>query len=150
MGMVAAGCIVCAHPKRRDVDRRLVEDRAPGRAIAAELGCSEATVRRHRNNHLAVRIAEAAAKRDEEDATAARSIVDRIEALGAATEQAAYAALSLAAPTAAGLVREARETLYRAADMRGEVTPQPVEQGRAAVLELVDGIRARRSDREAA
>jgi regulator of replication initiation timing len=45
-------CTVCEHPERREIDRALGGGE-PGRGVARRFGLAEASVRRHRSNHLA-------------------------------------------------------------------------------------------------
>lgn len=57
-------CTVCAHPDRRKIDAALASETSSNRRIATQYGLSEASVRRHRSEHLPIRLVKAAEQED--------------------------------------------------------------------------------------
>ena len=101
-------CSVCTNPAREAVDRDLVGSR-PLVDVAAEYGFAPSSLRRHRDRHLAPKLADAFARRGEIDADKLAAWVlglnDRVLVALAKTEQARdWQAFR-------GLVREARENV---------------------------------------
>jgi len=54
-----AYCKLCSHPDRAEIDRVLAEGRMSNRALATKCDVSEATIRRHKANHLPALLAKA-------------------------------------------------------------------------------------------
>jgi hypothetical protein len=57
-------CTICSHPKIGEIDTALAEG-VPNRRIAAQCDVSEASVRRHRGDHLSKALVKAAEKRED-------------------------------------------------------------------------------------
>jgi transposase len=119
-------CATCEHPEREAIDRALVGG-ASNRRVASKFDLSEASVRRHKSNHLARKLvmAEKAAEVAEAD-----NLLDRLEALQSrtlaileATEETHEHRVALAA------IREARSNI----ELIGEVTR---ELDRAGTINL--------------
>ncbi len=115
-------CTVCEHPKRAEVDKALAGG-ASNRSVASLYDVSEASVRRHKGNHLPARLvlAEKAAEVAEADdlleqvrglQARALSILDRAEESGELR-------------TALGAIREARGNLELLAKLLGELDDRP-------------------------
>ena len=62
-------CTICAHAKRPDIDKALVE-RQPFRAIARQHGVSKDALIRHHDDHLPTALVKAQAAREAADADA--------------------------------------------------------------------------------
>ncbi len=45
-------CTICGHPKRAEIDKALRDGEESNRRIAARFGVAEASIRRHKKNHL--------------------------------------------------------------------------------------------------
>ena len=119
-------CATCEHPERAAIDRALVGG-ASNRSVASLYDLSEASIRRHKRNHLARKLvmAEKAAEVAEAD-----NLLDRLEALQSrtlailqATEETHEHRVALAA------IREARSNI----ELIGEVTR---ELDRAGTINL--------------
>ena len=70
-------CTVCRHPRRKEVNQRLIGG-SPIREIAAEFVLSRAAVDRHKREHLPSSMVEA---RKAEDGAEASSLVQQLRAL---------------------------------------------------------------------
>lgn len=49
---MAMNCTVCAHEKRREIDRLLTAGQGSNRRIATQYSVTEAAIRRHKAEHL--------------------------------------------------------------------------------------------------
>lgn len=84
-------CTVCAHAERRAIDTALVTD-APNRRIATQYGLTEASVRRHKSEHIPVATV---AAQDAADLAEAETLLERLKGLNTETR---------------AILRETRET----------------------------------------
>jgi hypothetical protein len=116
-------CTVCEHPERKAIDRALVAG-ASNRSVASLYNVSEASVRRHKANHLPAKLvlAEQAAEVAEAD-----GLLDQVGDL----QRRALAILDSAEQsgelrTALGAIREARGNLELLAKLLGELDERPV------------------------
>src|SRR5918997_1142496 len=115
-------CTVCEHPEREAIDRVLVGG-ASNRSAASLYDVSEASVRRHKSNHLPAKLvmAERAAEVAEAD-----TLLEQVKGL----QGRAYAILEKAEEngelrTALGAIREARGNLELLAKLLGELDERP-------------------------
>jgi hypothetical protein len=115
---------VCAHPKREEIDRALVEGVSAAEVSGRYRTVGERAVRRHRSNHLPAKLvmAEKAAQVAEADGLLdqvgdlqrrALTILDRAEEAGELK-------------TALSAIREARGNLELLAKLLGELDERPV------------------------
>ena len=124
-------CSTCQHPERAAIDRALAGG-ASNRRVAALYGVSEASIRRHKSNHLARKLvlAEKAAVVAEAD-----NLLDRLEALQSRTlaileaaEQERDHRMALAAIAQARrnleVVGEITKELDRAGTIKLELSPE--------------------------
>lgn len=74
-------CTVCEHPKRGAIDKALAGG-ASNRSVASLHDGSEASVRRHKGNHLPARVAKA---QEAEDVREALDVVKQLKAINAAS-----------------------------------------------------------------
>jgi hypothetical protein len=116
-------CTVCAHPKREEIDRALVEGVSAAEISGRYRTIGERAVRRHRSNHLPAKLvmAEKAAEVAEADnlldqvgdlQRRALAILDKAEAAGELK-------------TALSAIREARGNLELLAKLLGELDERP-------------------------
>ena len=117
-------CTVCAHPKREEIDRALVEGVSAAEISGRYRTVGERAVRRHRSNHLPAKLvmAEKAAEVAEAD-----SLLDQVGDL----QRRALAILDTAEAagelkTALSAIREARGNLELLAKLLGELDESPV------------------------
>jgi hypothetical protein len=117
-------CTVCAHPKREEIDRALVEGVSAAEISGRYRTVGERAVRRHRSNHLPAKLvmAEKAAEVAEAD-----SLLDQVGDL----QRRALAILDTAEAagelkTALSAIREARGNLELLAKLLGELDERPV------------------------
>ena len=117
-------CTVCAHPRREEIDRALVEGVSTAEISGRYRTVGERAVRRHRSNHLPAKLvmAEKAAEVAEADnlldqvgdlQRRALAILDRAEEVGELR-------------TALSAIREARGNLELLAKLLGELDERPV------------------------
>ena len=116
-------CSTCDHAEREAIDRALVAG-ASNRSVASLYNVSEASVRRHKANHLPAKLvlAEQAAEVAEAD-----GLLDQVGDL----QRRALAILDSAEQsgelrTALGAIREARGNLELLAKLLGELDERPV------------------------
>lgn len=74
-------CTICENPERGAIDKALAGG-ASNRSVASLHDVSEAAVRRHKGNHLPVRVAKA---QEEEDVREALDVVRQLKAINAAS-----------------------------------------------------------------
>ncbi|HZF59226.1 MAG TPA: hypothetical protein VEZ19_12230 [Rubrobacter sp.] len=117
-------CTVCAHPKREEVDRALVEGVSAAEISGRYRTVGERAVRRHRSNHLPAKLvmAEKAAEVAQAD-----NLLDQVGDL----QRRALAILDMAEEagelrTALSAIREARGNLELLAKLLGELDERPV------------------------
>ena len=117
-------CTVCAHPKREEMDRALVEGVSAAEISGRYRTVGERAVRRHRSNHLPAKLvmAEKAAEVAEAD-----NLLDQVGDL----QRRALAILDKAEEagelkTALSAIREARGNLELLAKLLGELDERPV------------------------
>jgi transposase-like protein len=135
-----AECSVCIHRERRAIDDAIAGGRSL-RGLSREHGMSPMSLSRHRDNHLAARVAAAAVTRATDDAKQAGRIVDRLARLADAAERAAFAAIAAGAGHAPSSIREARETLLRVGDLTGELRDDgPIGRAKSLLEQLVEGL----------
>jgi hypothetical protein len=120
---MSRSCTVCAHPKRKGIDRALVGG-VSNRSVASLYDVSEAAVRRHKGNHLPTKLVMAQAA---EEAAEADTLLDQVKGL----QGRAYAVLDRAEAagelrTALSAIREARGNLELLAKILGELDERPV------------------------
>jgi hypothetical protein len=115
---------VCAHPKREEVDRALVEGVSAAEISGRYRTVGERAVRRHRSNHLPAKLvmAEKAAEVAQAD-----NLLDQVGDL----QRRALAILDMAEKagelrTALSAIREARGNLELLAKLLGELDERPV------------------------
>jgi hypothetical protein len=117
-------CTVCSHPNRAEIDQVLVAGELPFRTIADRFGLSQTALKRHRAEHVPVKIATAKAA---QEVTEAGSLLDQIVQLKKlamhflvkASEAGDYR-------TALAGVREARSCLETLMEVEGELDRRPV------------------------
>ena len=116
-------CLICQHPDRESIDKALARQ-ASNRELARIYSLSEASVRRHRSNHLPARMvmAEKAAELVEAD-----NLLDQVgdlqrRALGILDRAEEAGELK----TALSAIREARGNLELLAKLLGELDERPV------------------------
>jgi len=115
-------CSVCTNPAREAVDRDLVGNR-PLTALAAEYQIAPTSLRRHRDRHLAPKLAKALARRDDVDAD---SLAAHVLGLYERTLVAlAKAEASRDWPAVRGFIREARESIVVVARLAGILDASP-------------------------
>ena len=117
-------CTVCAHPKREEIDRALVEGVSAADVSGRYRTVGERAVRRHRSNHLPAKLVMAQAA---EEVAAADTLLDQVKSL----QGRAYAILDRAEEagelkTALSAIREARGNLELLAKLLGELDERPV------------------------
>ena len=117
-------CTVCAHAKREEIDRALVEGVSAAEIVGRYRTVGERAVRRHWSNHLPAKLvmAEKAAEVAE-----AGTLLDQVKGL----QGRAYAILDRAEEagelkTALSAIREARGHLELLAKLLGELDERPV------------------------
>lgn len=115
-------CTVCIHPSREAVEQALL-DGAPLSHVADEFRIASTSLRRHRDRHLAPRLAKALARREEIDADRLLSWLTGLHdktLLGVVrTEQARdWAAMR-------GFIREARANIELLGRLAGVIDPAP-------------------------
>jgi hypothetical protein len=115
---------VCAHPKREEVDRALVEGVSAAEISGRYRTVGERAVRRHRSNHLPAKLvmAEKAAEVAQAD-----NLLDQVGDL----QRRALAILDMAEKagelrTALSAIREARGNLELLAKLLGDLDERPV------------------------
>ena len=117
-------CTVCAHPRREEIDRALVDGVSTAEISGRYRTVGERAVRRHRSNHLPAKLvmAEKAAEMAEAD-----DLLDQVGDL----QRRALAILDRAEEagelrTALSAIREARGNLELLAKLLGELDERPV------------------------
>jgi len=116
---VPRSCTVCAHPKREEIDRALVEGVSAAEISGRYRTVGERAVRRHRSNHLPAKLVMAQAA---EEVAAADTLLDQVKSL----QGRAYAILDRAEEagelrTALSAIREARGNLELLAKLLGDL-----------------------------
>ena len=116
-------CTVCEHPERDAIDRALVGG-ASNRSVASLYDVSEASVRRHKANHLPAKLVMAQAA---EEVAEADTLLDQVKGL----QSRAYSILDRAEEagelkTALSAIREVRGNLELLAKLLGELDERPV------------------------
>jgi hypothetical protein len=116
-------CTVCEYHDREVIDRALVGD-ASNRSVASLYDVSEASVRRHKANHLPAKLvmAEKAAEVAQAD-----NLLEQVRDLQQSTRDIlAEAEQSKQYRTALSAIREARSNLELLAKLLGELDERPV------------------------
>lgn len=80
-GLMPRTCTVCRSPRRREIERSMIDGRS-NREIARDFKLSSSAVFRHREEHLSKKLLQAAESRE---LAGAVSLVDRLEELHAET-----------------------------------------------------------------
>lgn len=75
-------CTVCAHPERTEIDRALVAGIDANRRIAARFRVSEQAIRRHKSEHLPIRLVRA---QDAAETIEAGDLLSRLRVLNRET-----------------------------------------------------------------
>jgi hypothetical protein len=120
---VPRSCTICEHAKREDIDCALVGD-ASNRAVASLYDVSEASVRRHKANHLPAKLVMAAKA---EEVAQADDLLEQVRNLQARTLAILEAAEHTHQHrTALSAIREARGNLELLAKLLGELDERPV------------------------
>jgi hypothetical protein len=120
---MARACTVCAHPRRQEIDARLVAG-TPLREISALFrGISEDALFRHRSDHIPAALAKAQDAADVAHADALLAQVRGLQARALAILDAAEQGGQLMAALAA--IREARACLELLAKLLGELDERP-------------------------
>jgi hypothetical protein len=120
---VPRSCTICEHPDREAIDRALVGD-ASNRSVASLYDVSEASVRRHKSNHLPAKLvmADKASEVAEAD-----NLLDQVQHLQQSTlDILAEAEQSKQYRTALSAIREARSNQELLAKLLGELDERPV------------------------
>ncbi len=73
-------CSICVHEKRRAIDKALIAG-DPYRRIAARFGVTTQALRRHRDNHIAELVAQAAEQKQGEDLAYGGTLTEGVERL---------------------------------------------------------------------
>jgi hypothetical protein len=111
-------CTICTHPKLDEIDKALA-DGVPNRRIASQCDVSEASVRRHKAEHLARALVKAAEKRQE---MRGDRLLDQVLDLQTRTlELLAEAERDGDRGTRLGVIREARSNLELIGRFLGEL-----------------------------
>src|SRR5687768_384044 len=88
---MAKECKICTHPEREEIERKLISGMS-NRRIATLCDASEASVRRHKANHLPAKLAEAEEAQEVAEAnsllTQARELLDKARSMMDAAEAA--------------------------------------------------------------
>jgi hypothetical protein len=114
---------VCEHPERGAIDEALVGG-ASNRSVASLYDASEASVRRHKSNHLPTKLVMAKAA---EEVAEADDLLEQVRDLQARTLSILEAAEgSNQHRTALSAIREARSNLELLAKLVGELDERPV------------------------
>ncbi|GAN55470.1 hypothetical protein [Tanticharoenia sakaeratensis] len=114
-------CSICTHPRRRDIDRLLVNPTLSMREVAQAIpGVGEKSLERHRNNHLMPRIQKAEGLTREEVGEAVGLVGQMDELRERAMELLDKAEDSGDLRTAIAAIREARGVLDSLARLSGE------------------------------
>jgi hypothetical protein len=116
-------CTVCEHPRRGAIDEALVGG-ASNRSVASLYDASEASVRRHKANHLPAKLVMAKAAEEVAEADDLLSQVQDLQARTLAILEAAEG--SNQHRTALGAIREVRSNLELLAKLLGELDERPV------------------------
>ena len=122
-------CTVCVHPAREEIDKTLVEGEA-NRRIASQYSLSEASVRRHKGDHLPAALVKG---KDAGEVVHGDSLLDQVQSLqGKALAILAQAEATGDLRVAVSAIREARGNLELLAkilglmNVRHEVEIKPV------------------------
>lgn len=119
---MAQPCRVCSHPKRAEIDRRLVAGE-PFAALAREFGLTRCSVGRHFRNHVSPALARVAAR---QVAASGESLLQRVESLIGRVEQMLSAAEQDGrVSTALQAVKELRSLLELLGKASGELDDRP-------------------------
>ncbi len=116
-------CTVCEHPDRGAIDEALVGG-ASNRSVASLYYASEASVRRHKANHLPAKLVMARAAEEVAEADDLLGQVQDLQARTLAILEAAEG--SNQHRTALSAIREARSNLELLAKLLGELDERPV------------------------
>jgi hypothetical protein len=119
---VPRSCTICEYPEREAIDRALVGD-ASNRSVASLYDVSEASVRRHKANHLPAKLvmAEKAA-----EVVQADNLLEQVRDLQQSTLNIlAEAEQAKQYRTALSAIREARGNLELLAKLLGELDDRP-------------------------
>jgi hypothetical protein len=120
---VPRSCTVCEHPEREAIDRGLVGG-ASNRSVASLYDVSEASVRRHKGNHLPAKLVMAEQAAEVTEASNLLSQVQDLQGRALAILDKAEGTGNLR--TALGAIREARSNLELLAKLLGELDERPV------------------------
>lgn len=71
-------CTICDHPERQAIDRQLVAGESANRRIAAQYGVTEASLRRHKAEHLTATLLKA---QEAAEVAHADDLLDKVRAL---------------------------------------------------------------------
>src|SRR5215212_4881750 len=116
-------CTICEHPEREAIDRALVGD-ASNRSVASLYDVSEASVRRHKSNHLPAKLAKA---QEAEEVSRADDLLRQLRALQSKTLTILLRAEGAGdLRTALSAAREARGNVELLAKLSGELDERPV------------------------
>ncbi len=115
-------CTVCEHPKRGAIDKALAGG-ASNRSVASLYDVSEASVRRHKGNHLPAKLVLAEKAAEVAEADDLLEGVRRLQRKTLAILEAAEAGKEYR--TALGAIREARGNLELLAKLLGELDDRP-------------------------
>ena len=127
-------CTVCAHPKRAEIDKLIVEG-VPYRSIAGRFSVSKSAVERHAKNHLPRTLAKAheakeVARADDLLARAREYETRAVALLEKAAEENDYG-------TALRGIKEARSCLELLARLRGELEAQ--REAEVITIDQIEG-----------
>lgn len=118
---MAMKCTVCGHPSILQINESLISG-VPNRRIATQYGLSEASVRRHHDNHIPATIAKA---KEAEIVTHADNLLDDLQHLKSkALSLLNQAEAELNFNAAASLIGQARQVIETLAEVRGELNRQ--------------------------
>lgn len=136
---MARPCTICTHPRRTEIDQALVAGITSNTAIATKFDVIETSLRRHRENHLPAKLAQAQEAHEVAQADdllgQVRSLQERTLVILQTAEQAGELRTALAA------IGQARGNLELLARLLGELHDQEVKV--AVLVTSPDWLRVR-------
>lgn len=121
-------CTVCAHAKRREIDRALALGQEANRDIALRFGVTRMSLWRHRDDHLPVRLAKA---QEALDVRAALDVVEQLRAINGAAIKVLHDARQTNDP---GLALRAIDRIQRQVELQAKLLGELDERPQINVL----------------
>lgn len=87
-------CSICSHPERQAIDRALLADSRSFRDVARQYGVSKDALLRHKNDHLAGKLAGVAARNAEADVRIAIDAIGQLREINAVARTILHGALA--------------------------------------------------------